>query len=85
MWLLGIELRTFGRAVDALKPLSHLSSLQIDFLRHVDFDFPHKTHAQAFAIAAPSHRRKDSYACEGLYKEGMKMKIHVRSTTGILS
>jgi hypothetical protein len=27
MWLLGFELRIFRRAVSALKPLSHLSSL----------------------------------------------------------
>jgi hypothetical protein len=26
MWLLGLELRTFGRAVSALSPSSHLSS-----------------------------------------------------------
>ena len=28
MWLLGFELMTFGRAVDALKRWSHISSLE---------------------------------------------------------
>jgi hypothetical protein len=31
MWLLGFELRTFGRAVSALNPLSHLTSPWIFF------------------------------------------------------
>jgi hypothetical protein len=31
MWLLGFELRTFGRAVKCSYPLSHLASLGISF------------------------------------------------------
>jgi hypothetical protein len=38
MWLLGFELRTFGRAVGCSYPLSHLTSpLDQDFLK----DLPH--------------------------------------------
>jgi hypothetical protein len=33
MWLLGIELRTYGRAVSALKPLNYLSSPKSSFLK----------------------------------------------------
>jgi hypothetical protein len=32
MWLLGIELKTFGRAFSALNPLSHLSSPDFELI-----------------------------------------------------
>jgi hypothetical protein len=38
MWLLGFELRTFGRTVSALTLLSHLTSSNSEFL-FVSFDW----------------------------------------------
>jgi hypothetical protein len=37
MWLLGFELRTFGRAVGCSYPLSHLTSPQTLFLKFLKF------------------------------------------------
>jgi hypothetical protein len=35
MWLLGFELRTFGRAVGCSYPLSHLTSPEREFLKYL--------------------------------------------------